>query len=414
MKRAVIFFLLAIIQWVLFGQSPNSFNYQAVLRDTNGNIKNNANVIIRIEIIQGNTAGTSVYSETHSTKTNAFGLINLEIGAKDSSMFSSIDWFRGPYFIKINVDSVEMGISQLLSVPYAKFADKAGNGFSGNYSDLINKPVNISSFKLDANNQRIVNVASPSNNKDVATKSYVDSVLEARIKSINTIAAGGSVKDAAGNIYNTVKIGSQVWMAENLRQGSSCNFYISDRIGDPYFNYDWIVYNPMLIDDEHHAILHSCCYNNDFSNTVTYGTLYNYTYVLNNNVCPVGWHIPSNAEWDTLITYLGGYSIAGNKLKETGSNHWANSNTADNSSGFSALPGGGLYEYFFQENDRWKTGVKFQDINIRASFWSSTKTTRGWFGYPENCFYRYDIYSTGVIKVTMARHDGLNIRCIKN
>jgi len=117
------------ISTFITAQSPNSFKYQAVLRDASGNTRANASVNIRIDLLQGTATGTNVFAETFAAQTNAFGLVNLEIGNGTlvSGSISGIDWSAGPYFIKISVDGAEIGTSQLLSVPYAKYAEKAGN-----------------------------------------------------------------------------------------------------------------------------------------------------------------------------------------------------------------------------------------------------------------------------------------------
>jgi hypothetical protein len=127
-----------------FAQAPNSFSYQAVLRDASGIVKSNTAATIRVDLLQGSTSGTAVYSESFDTTTNAFGSINLQVGKGTviSGSFSSINWGNGPYFIKISVNGAEMGTSQLLSVPYALYALYAGNvanGVNGNYNDLSDK-----------------------------------------------------------------------------------------------------------------------------------------------------------------------------------------------------------------------------------------------------------------------------------
>ena len=134
-----------------------------------------------------------------------------------------------------------------------------------------------------------------------------------------------SVTDFDGNVYLTVKIGNQWWMAENLR-----SVHYAD--GTPIQNF---------------------IYNNDTANVTTYGRLYRWAAALRNagrtnsnpsgiqGASPQGWHIPSDAEWQELINYLGGESVAGGKLKESGLLNWSQPNTgATNESGFNALPGG--------------------------------------------------------------------------
>lgn len=122
--------ILIISGGTLFGQAPSRFNYQAILRDPVGSPKPNFNANIQVSILQGSATGSVVYSETHSTTTNSFGMVNLEIGSKNPSNFSLIDWANGPYYVKIFVDGTEMGTSQLLSVPYALYA-ASGIGLQG-------------------------------------------------------------------------------------------------------------------------------------------------------------------------------------------------------------------------------------------------------------------------------------------
>jgi hypothetical protein len=117
-----------------FTQAPGGFKYQALLRNGSGELLSNTNASIEIMILQGSASGSEVYSETHSVTTNVFGLVNLEIGAKDTTSFSSIDWSVGPYYLKIIVNGNEMGTSQLLSVPYALYA-QSGAGYTGPKGD---------------------------------------------------------------------------------------------------------------------------------------------------------------------------------------------------------------------------------------------------------------------------------------
>ena len=147
----------------------------------------------------------------------------------------------------------------------------------------------------------------------------------------------GTVTDIDGNVYQTVTIGTQCWMMENLKVTKYRN-------GDPI---------PNVTDSASWVGLTTgayCNYNNDLSNVITYGSLYNlYAVSDSRNIAPVGWHIPVYAELNTLIAYLGGIFYAGGKMKETGTSHWLSPNNADNSSGFTGLPGGrrtnGSYEY---------------------------------------------------------------------
>jgi hypothetical protein len=135
----------------LFAQVPSSFNYQAVLRDSKGNVKASQKVQLTIEILQGNTSGLPIYKETFSTETNPLGLVNLSIGSKNPIAFDNIDWANGPFFLKIILDGTEMGISQLQSVPYALYAKTsgsnavltAGNGISISDNEIANTAPDI-------------------------------------------------------------------------------------------------------------------------------------------------------------------------------------------------------------------------------------------------------------------------------
>ena len=108
----------------------------------------NQNVSVKISILNGGSTGMLVYAETQTVTSNSFGIINLNIGEGtiESGHFIDIDWSASKYFLKIEIDETGgnnytlSGVSQLMSVPYALYADIAGNGFSGNYNDLINKP----------------------------------------------------------------------------------------------------------------------------------------------------------------------------------------------------------------------------------------------------------------------------------
>jgi|GEM_PF-714195 len=138
-----VFLLLAVS-----AQSPQKLSYQAVVRNAAGKLLQNTGVGIRISILQGSANGSVVYTETHQAVTNINGLVSVEIGGGTTTgNFAGINWTNGPYFLRSETDpsggtsySIS-GVSQLLSVPYALHALTAGNGFSGNYNDLTNKPI---------------------------------------------------------------------------------------------------------------------------------------------------------------------------------------------------------------------------------------------------------------------------------
>lgn len=120
----IVMFLIAL--YGALAQIPTGFTYQAVIRDNGGEIMVNQNVNIGIDLLQGSENGSVAFSEFHITQTNAFGLVNLRIGSLNPDVFNDITWQDGPYYIKISVNGLTMGVSPLLSVPYAMYALSGG------------------------------------------------------------------------------------------------------------------------------------------------------------------------------------------------------------------------------------------------------------------------------------------------
>lgn len=164
MKKLTILITMMMCLTMLFAQAPEKFNYQAVVRNSSNQLMANANVGVRVSILQGNSNGSAVYVETQAATTNANGLMTVEIGGGNVQQgnFANIDWADGPFFLKVETDpnggnsySVTSN-QQLMSVPYALYAKEAGNGFSGDYNDLTNAPAiptvptNVSAFTNDA------------------------------------------------------------------------------------------------------------------------------------------------------------------------------------------------------------------------------------------------------------------------
>jgi len=196
----------------------------------------------------------------------------------------------------------------------------------------------------------------------------------------------GSITDIDGNTYKTVTIGTQTWMAENLKVTK-----YNDGIAIPNVtnNTAWRELTTGAL----------CDYDNTPSNSETYGKLYNWHAVNTGKLCPTGWHVPSDAEWTELTDYLGGTSVAGGKLKETGTTHWASPNTgATNETGFTALPGG----------NRGSNGT-FGDIGGGGSWWSATE-------YGATYARRRDMnygYS-GVYRDRYSKEVGFSVRCVRD
>jgi uncharacterized protein (TIGR02145 family) len=202
----------------------------------------------------------------------------------------------------------------------------------------------------------------------------------------------GTVTDIDGNTYSTIQIGTQVWLAENLK---TTKYNDGTNIPNVMDNTAWAA----LVTPAY------CWYNNDAANYKdSFGALYNW-YTLDRsrngakNICPAGWHVNSNAELTSMITYLGGDLVAGGKLKEVGIAHWIVPNTgATNESGFSALPGG--------ERDLDGT---FSGIMASDTWWTSTPNDSA------NFWYWAVSYNGGTIG---AGYDpaqrGFSVRCLKD
>ncbi|HNS17390.1 MAG TPA: hypothetical protein PKI34_06185 [Bacteroidales bacterium] len=144
MKKALLALIFtAVLAFALSAQAPRAFKYQAVARDRAGQVLSNQNVSLQISILQSGNSGPEIYREHQSVTTSEFGLINLQVGAGRTILgnMSEIDWGSGSHYLRIDMDPSGgtdfelMGISELLSVPYALYADKSGTGERGDDYD---------------------------------------------------------------------------------------------------------------------------------------------------------------------------------------------------------------------------------------------------------------------------------------
>ena len=138
LKTTVITLYFLLFTICAISQPPRQFNYQAVIRDDAGQAIVAEEVAVDIAILQGSPQGESVFSETHHTETNEYGLIDLQIGSVNE--LGDIDWGSDAYFVEIKVNGELMGTSQLYSVPFALRSETSGDAFSGDYHDLDNQP----------------------------------------------------------------------------------------------------------------------------------------------------------------------------------------------------------------------------------------------------------------------------------
>lgn len=194
----------------------------------------------------------------------------------------------------------------------------------------------------------------------------------------------GRISDVDGNVYYTVTINDRVWMAENLRTTKYAD-------GSPISLLETQISWYASTD----TAMAYCWNNNDINNKSAYGALYNWRGAMKGNpgiiinpadrqgACPDGWHVPDRTEWTELVTFLGGDSIAGGKLKESGSRHWKGLNAgATNESSFTGIPGGNRTHYGIFENPGyngyWWSSTQDPDASGMAyvrGLWSSVKHT---------------------------------------
>jgi uncharacterized protein (TIGR02145 family) len=213
------------------------------------------------------------------------------------------------------------------------------------------------------------------------------------------LKAQATVTDIDGNVYQTVTIGTQVWMKENLK---TTHYRNGDAIPNVTDQTAWIGLSTG-----------ACCnYNNDAANAAVYGRLYNwYTASDSRNVCPIGWHVPTDNDWLTLalsqdqnaywdLGFGHESNVAGGKMKEAGSAHWLSPNTgASNSSGFTALPGG---------QRSFSDGI-FSSIGGGANWWTATK-------YDATHAFGHSVNHDGadIYRFYHFLNYGFSIRCIKD
>lgn len=206
----------------------------------------------------------------------------------------------------------------------------------------------------------------------------------------NTDLIYGSVTDIDGNIYKTITIGNQTWMAENLRVTK-----FNDNTSIPNIT-DFIEWTSLPSPGY-------CWYdNNEISYKSVYGALYNWNAVGTERLCPAGWHVPSHSEWTTLQTFLGGPEVAGGKLKETGTCHWQTPNVgASNESGFTALPGA--------QRDISNNFGDGAWIGVFGQWWTSTFEFNMHY-YDWELGYGSESFLSGSLITQM----GLSVRCLKD
>jgi len=202
-----------------------------------------------------------------------------------------------------------------------------------------------------------------------------------------------AISDVDNNYYNIITIGPQKWLKENLKTTKYCDGSTINNITD---NISWTSQTDGAF----------CWYNNDaVNNKTTYGALYNYYAVVDNRkLCPTGWHVPSDAEWSQLTSYIGDFTVedwstVGTKLKAT--NGWNGNGNGTDIFGFSALPGGSRGSATYNGT--------FMGIGDNGMWWSSTEYSIN------NAYFRSMSYDNGSVnRLVPGKDSGFSIRCVKD
>ena len=438
MKKLYTLVSAVLLYVSLWAQAPQKFSYQAVIRNANNALIIDQKVGIRISLLQGSETGTAVYTETHTPITNTNGLVSLSIGggAILSGDFTKIDWSKGPYFVKTETDLTGgtnyqlIAISELMSVPYALYALNGQPGPKGDTGeqgpagkDGVQGPKGDTGLQGPKGDQGIQGSSGkdgvqgpkgdkgeqglPGSSKDEQKLSvsltgdtlYLQNggfVIIPDLSKSNhkpTSGFGENISDIDGNTYKTIYIGTQQWMGENLKTSKYNN-------GDPI---------PNVTDSKEWSNLTTGAWSyhkNDVTFDTKYGKLYNWYAISsttndNKNVCPTGWHVPTDAEWTILSDYLGGMAYAASKMKEVKELEiWYTHNSdATNSSLFTGKPGG----------VRSPSG-EYALLYYYGYWWSSSEGTYSNAGLSR----AVDGINTSLSAPNYGKNGGLSIRCLKN
>jgi uncharacterized protein (TIGR02145 family) len=400
-KNTVVFLfsMLSIIS--SYGQNETGIPYQGILRDNSGSELSNAAATVQAIIRINTTNGPIIFSESHGVVTDEFGYFQMVIGAgtvnNSFSNFDQIDWSTNLKFLQIQVNTgngfVDLGTSQLLSVPYALFADDcncdmsiSSNGdtlYTGGGGYLIVPGISNANPQFGG----LGLVVLPGNE-----------ICGAQQISVTT-CGGDSTLTYNGYTYNLVEINNQCWFEENLRTE-----FLND--GTPIPNItDNLQWNSATTPAY-------CKFSNLDVNGSTYGYLYNYYANINDNLCPVGWHVPTDCEFMFLENSIG-LSLAaqqgggwrgtneGSLLKST--NLWFSNPGTDNFS-FTALPGGyRLYSTNPSQSGTFNSRLRY------AFFWSSTATSA------ESAYVRALFFSFNtILRQSNNKATGAAVRCIRD
>jgi uncharacterized protein (TIGR02145 family) len=436
-----------LITAFLCAQAPQGIPYQAVMRNADGSVMASSSVSLTFMIHDATANGNVVYQESHTLTSNAQGLVSCVVGngVVSQGNFANINWGGGAKFLQVMMGGTDLGTQQMLSVPYALHsasadnatnAETAANGFSnvsqtgdtlymanGNFIIVPGiSAANYPSQVLGCTNAQACNYnfaatlddgscslqgATCNDGNANTTNDMIDvncqclgitggsggtgaqllpGIATCSTQMISVTGCGGQTSlTYDGRTYDLVEIGGQCWFADNLAT-------------DQYRNGDLISPN---IGSTIGAFTY---YDNAIINDSIYGKLYNwYATVDSRGLCPSGWHVPSDCEYMFLessigltpdvLEYATWRSTLGDHLKST--ELWFLPNNSDNSSGFTAVPGG-----------YWGGG--FLALGQGCIFGTSTEWDGG------SAWYRMMSTGNGIARSTGGKGSGYSIRCLKD
>jgi uncharacterized protein (TIGR02145 family) len=345
-------FLCCVVASGIFAQVPQSIPYQALVRNTDGSVMADASMAITFKIHDNTATGTVVYEESHAATTNAQGLISLNVGngAAVSGTFSGINWGSGSKFLHVLMNAgsgvVDLGTQQMMSVPYASYAEDVNVRVSATGDTLF----------IGSNYSIVPGVSAA--NYNCQSNVFLHTCGIGNIH--NPDICYGVTFDLDGNQYKTIRVLNQTWFAENLKtehynngelipQSNNSNMIWSDNVGSLYSD------------------LSSC----------VYGNLYNWSAVTDSRgVCPTGWRVPSILDWKILFNYIdssinineqniGANQNLGEALRSTNNDFWYASLNPSNLIGFSAISHPSIGQGGIQNNLSYSW----------ADYWTATQST---------------------------------------
>jgi uncharacterized protein (TIGR02145 family) len=407
MYKKILFSVLMCFSYsVFFSQNETGIPYQGILRDNSGAELSNTSATVQAIIRINSANGQIIFSESHNVTTDEFGYFQMTIGTGtvNSSFpnYNQIDWTVNLKFLQIQVNLgtgfIDLGTTQLLSVPYALFADDCNCDmsispigdtlFTGGGGFLIVPGISNANPEFGG----LGLVVLPGNNLCAAQEISV------------TTCGGDSTFIYNDYTYNLVEIDNQCWFQDNLR---STLLNDGTSISNITVNSAWSS-----------SLLPAYCkYDNSDLNANVYGYLYNYYAVETGKLCPAGWHVPTDCEWMYLEQYLGLTTAAqqlstwrgtdeGAKLKST--NLWfpvfdAAVTPNNDMYGFKALPSG------FRTYSTLPSSGSFASLRGYTYFWTSSapSTTTAFY---RGLFYNYDT----ILRFAGNKATGASVRCIRD